>query len=486
MMGQSELRQDDEGRTDEGRARLLDAARALMLRGEEKFSIAAVCAEAGVDRTEFRNHFPGRGALMAALTQQAPEPKQDLATAIESAPVTQPEIPTPAAPAPSEPAQADAWLERRLRVFERALNALEARAETREREQARTIALLEEKLSSMGGAPMPRREAAPVKEAAAPVITSTTVPVQQAPVTPEVEKTLAPELVLPEAPPAPAVSREEMAEVLQNARDKARAAAAIVPEEKKKPDNRRLRWLAIGGLSLVALFLCIGLTLGNTASATQNEAMGTGTTYRKVAADDLHRTIALADAGDARAQAKLAMAYVRGEGVDNDAIAAARWSASAARAGQPVAQYLMGALYAHGDGVTADPARAFRYFTLSAAQGNLKAMHNLAIAYAQGTGTAKDEAKAAEWFTLAAERGYVDSAFDLAVLYERGLGVKQDLGVAFKWYAVAGLAGDEPSKARAAFLHGQMKPADAQRAAEAAQEFAPLPSLAAANELPKL
>jgi AcrR family transcriptional regulator len=43
MMGQSELRQDYEGRT-----RLLEAARALMLRGEEKFSVAAVCAEAGV------------------------------------------------------------------------------------------------------------------------------------------------------------------------------------------------------------------------------------------------------------------------------------------------------------------------------------------------------------------------------------------------------------------------------------------------------
>ncbi|HEU0095629.1 MAG TPA: TetR family transcriptional regulator, partial [Rhizomicrobium sp.] len=75
-MGQSELRQDDEGRV-----RLLDAARALMLRGEEKFSVAAVCAEAGVTRDEFRNRFSGRAALMEALAYQAPEPKQDLAAA---------------------------------------------------------------------------------------------------------------------------------------------------------------------------------------------------------------------------------------------------------------------------------------------------------------------------------------------------------------------------------------------------------------------
>jgi TPR repeat protein len=485
MMGQSELRQNDEGRADAGRARLLDAARALMLRGEEKFSVAAVCAEAGVDRAEFRNHFSGRAALVAALAHQAPEPKQDLASAIENAPAAQLEIPAPAAA--SEPPQADAWLERRLRVFERALNALETRAETREREQARTIALLEEKLLSLGATPPPRREAAPepVKKPAAPITVPDLAPVEQHPTTPEAEKKPAPDLMMPEAPQAPAISKEEMAEVLQNARDKARAAA-IVPEEKQKPDNRRLRWLAIGGLSVVALFLCIGLTLGNTAGAMQGETMGHGTTHRQVAAQGLNRTIALADAGDVRAQAKLALAYVRGDGVGNDAIAAARWSASAARAGQPVAQYLMGALYANGDGVKADPARAFRYFTLAAAQGNLKAMHNLAIAYAQGTGTAKDEAKAVEWFTLAAERGYVDSAFDLAVLYERGLGVKQDLGAAFKWYAVAGLAGDEPSKARIAFLRGQMKPADAQRAAEAAREFAPLPALAAANDVSNL
>src|SRR5581483_10750990 len=41
----------------------------------------------------------------------------------------------------------DAWLERRLRVFERALSALEAKSATKEREQARIIAELEEKLA---------------------------------------------------------------------------------------------------------------------------------------------------------------------------------------------------------------------------------------------------------------------------------------------------------------------------------------------------
>jgi localization factor PodJL len=88
-----------------------------------------------------------------------------------------------------------------------------------------------------------------------------------------------------------------------------------------------------------------------------------------------------------------------------------------------------------------------------------------------------------EWFTRAAERGYVDSAYDLAVLYERGIGVRQDLKQSLKWYSVAALAGDAPSKERAQFLRGQIKPADAKLADAAAMAFAPLPALAEANNL---
>jgi localization factor PodJL len=281
--------------------------------------------------------------------------------------------------------------------------------------------------------------------------------------------------------PVAAISKEEMADVLQNAREAARAAAAVIAEAPAPDKTIRARWLAIGALALVALFLCIGLTLGNTAGASQLQ--GNGISKRQVANAELARTIALADYGDARAQARLALAYLRGQGVDSDPSAALRWSAAAAKAGEPVAQYLLGALYQQGDKFKADPALAFAWFASAAAKGNLKAMHNLAIAYAQGLGTDKDEAKAAEWFTRAAERGYVDSQFDLAVLYERGTGVKEDLRQALKWYAIAGLAGDAPSKERAEVLRGQLKAADVKLAANAALSFSPLPALGDANSL---
>ncbi|HWA69542.1 MAG TPA: tetratricopeptide repeat protein [Rhizomicrobium sp.] len=416
------------------RSKLLTAARARLASGDAKFSIAALCAETGVTRAEFRAHFTGKAALMAALVapvapQEGPDSKAD---------VSQPGVTAP-----------DAWLERRLRVFERALTVLEAKTDAAARAQSQAITRLEERLAV-------QPEAYPVTEetpqAPAPAGEA------EAPPRPAAD-------LLPAEPVIIAtVSRAEMTEVLQAARGK--AVAASEPEIDR---NLRLRWLTIGALSLVALLFCVGLTLGDTAGAT---VQGQGATRRHVAADGLARTMALADFGDARAQAQLALAYLRG----GDAASAARWSAAAAESGQPVAQYLLASL-------TPDKARAFALLRAAAAQGNLKAMHNLAITYAQGQGTARDEARAAEWFARAAERGYVDSAFDLAVLYERGLGVPQDLCQALKWYAIAALAGDASSKARAEFLRGQLSPLQARRAMDAAQVFAPLPASDFANRL---
>ncbi len=448
---------------------LLETARAMVLRGDNKFSIAALCAEAGVERATFREHFSGKTALMAALMH-------DRSPADTAPPANGVATPTPKAETTVEPAVStpDAWLERRLRVFERALNALEAKAEATAQSHARAIAGLEERLMHLP-------QALAEKRSSPRDIVAETAPVAEAP-EPEPEpqeKKPPPELLAIAHAPVAAISKEEMADVLHSAREAARAAAAVIAEKREPDTSLRARWLAIGALALVAMFLCIGLTLGEGAS----QAQGSGISRRQAAPHGLARTMALADFGDPKAQARLAFAYLRGQGVDSDPAAALRWSAAAAKAGEPVAQYLLGALYARGDKFKPDPALAFRWFASAAAKGNLKAMHNLAIAYAHGQGTRTDEARAAEWFTRAAERGYVDSQFDLAVLYERGTGVKQDLRQALKWYAIAGLAGDAPSQERAEVLRGQLKAADVTLASNAALSFAPLPALGEANRL---
>lgn len=521
-MGQSEIQTSDDARH-----RLIETARDLVLRGDNNFSVGALCDEAGVDRLEFRAYFSSKTALMAAVMQDQALPPMAAMPAVQPAPESQ--IPkTEQEPSVSTP---DAWLERRLRVFERALTALEARAETAQRDQARAIALLEERLAAMGGepaerrrdprpvvlepvAPMPLPQAAPAEaveaapEAEAGIEVETEVETEAATsVAPETETETETETEAEMGAPEPAeepkpagevlargprpvvtASRQEMADVLQSVRDRARAAhATSAQEQKPQQNNKRIRWLAIAAASLVALFVGIGFTLGNSAHATQNDRVaqmqGAGISHRHAAQGALAQTIASADFGDAKAEARLALAYLRGQGVARDAGAALRWSHAAADAGEPVAQYLMGALYQQGEVVKADPARAFAWFAAAAAKGNLKAMHNLAIAYAEGQGTKKDEAKAAEWFMAAAGRGYVDSAFDLGVMYERGTGVPQDPRQALKWYGIAAQAGDQASKTRAEFLKSQMTAADAKFAADAAQSFVRLPALASANTL---
>src|SRR3954469_14753684 len=156
--------------TDE-RSRLLEAARGLVLRGEPKFSISALCAEAGLTRTAFRAHFTGKTQLMAALMAEAQSPvsKPVPAAAAIQAPEPEPDRPvdsTPKAASELSVPTPDAWLERRLRVFERALTALEAKAEAANREQARVIADLEQKLAHLAPVQERRLDRRPV---AAPV-----------------------------------------------------------------------------------------------------------------------------------------------------------------------------------------------------------------------------------------------------------------------------------------------------------------------------
>lgn len=473
-------------REDEGRTRLLQAARAMVLRGDEFFSINALCEEAGVDRAVFRAHFSSRISLVAALMRDQ---------TVSRAPA--PSVPkAESGPSVSAP---DEWLERRLRVFERALNTLEAKSDTAAREQARAIAELQERL---GTQPEPIPEILPEPESkpeaeAEPDLASLLEKAVAA-LEPELPFHLPP-AATPVSEISPIFSQGPAADAPQAVAEPApQSMADVLPfmrKEKPLPEpdmaveardriGMRMRWLAAGALALVAAFVGAGLFLGRDVVGTSAKAEESdGVARRHVAATPLNKNKALADAGDARAQARLALAYLRGQGSAGDANAALLWTISSARAGNPFAQYLLGALYQQGEYVKADPALAFAWFSRAAEQGNLKGMHNLAIAYAQGLGTEKDEAKAAEWFTRAAEHGYVDSAFDLAVLYERGAGVPQDLKQALKWYGIAALAGDQPSKERADFLRGQMKAADVKLATNAAMGFSPLPAAVDANSL---
>ena len=195
----------------------------------------------------------------------------------------------------------------------------------------------------------------------------------------------------------------------------------------------------------------------------------------------VYRMSALASTGNANAELLLGLHALDGGG--DDAKAAQLFQQSAAQ-GNAIAQYWLGTLYERGRGVKADPVAAWRWYSMSAKKGNVKAMYNLAVAEARGKGTKANTAQAAHWFWVSAMQGYVDAQYNLAVLYERGQGVPQSLINAYKWYAIAAAAGDKDSKASIDALKTQLTPAELGAGQSAATAYKSNPSDAAANTPP--
>ena len=362
-----------------------------------------------------------------------------------------------------EAAVMDEWLERRLSIFERALAQLEDRQEKGEREPARRLALLEERIGAFekraGSAASPElhRE----KEQEEPVAVSQS----------EAGQLSAQDL----AQGGPL--QKQIGDALPHAHHVAQSAAGsgFLPPKKPKSARRWIAWAIVG---------CGAMTMTALALATvAGASVPVGAVSHRQEASAFGRVIALADSGDPRDQTVLALAYLRGDPLTADHRAAERWALAAAEQGDPIAQYLVGAFYQAGDGTTADMGRAFRWFEASALRGNLKAMHNIAIAYAEGQGAEKNPERAAAWFNRAAEQGYTDSQFDLAILYERGDGVKQDPERALKWYLIAAHAGDKEAEARATQLEQAMTASEVADAESQAAQFVPVAHDLIANSL---
>jgi AcrR family transcriptional regulator len=100
--------------------RLTLAGRTLLARGDTKFTVARLCAEARVSVEEFRLTFGNKSALIKALLK-TPETEAE------------------------RPLIADIWLERRLRNFELSLRLFEERLKEANRNHALAVARLEEK-----------------------------------------------------------------------------------------------------------------------------------------------------------------------------------------------------------------------------------------------------------------------------------------------------------------------------------------------------
>ncbi len=70
---------------------------------------------------------------------------------------------------------------------------------------------------------------------------------------------------------------------------------------------------------------------------------------------------------------------------------------------------LAGALY-RGEGITRDPAAAFAWFHRAAEQGEVSAQRALAVLYYNGEGTVQHLVEALKWALIAAAQGDADAA----------------------------------------------------------------------------
>ena len=264
-------------------------------------------------------------------------------------------------------------------------------------------------------------------------------------------------------------------DVMRTLLNKVRAAASMVAEVESAQRSLRLerqKMMIFGAAAVLVFVLAIGVVsryqFSHVAQKTaQNSrpadkavhAAPPVTIINATGADDLSgerfKSITRQAArGDARSQSRLALAYLRGDGVSADPAAAIGWSRMAAAQGEPSAQFILATLYASG--VKPDPQLALRWLAAAASRGNMKAMHNLALAYLNGIGVPRNTAAALTWFGKAASSGYRDSAFDLAVLYERGESVPQNPQLAIRWYTAAASEGDREAAQRIELLKTQL------------------------------
>ncbi len=80
-----------------------------------------------------------------------------------------------------------------------------------------------------------------------------------------------------------------------------------------------------------------------------------------------------------------------------------------AEAGDPDAAEQLAMAYLNGDGVDEDPEKAYYWFVKAAENGSDQAMFNVGLFTAKGYGTKRDFAKAAEWMEKASEAGDDDA-----------------------------------------------------------------------------
>ena len=163
----------------------------------------------------------------------------------------------------------------------------------------------------------------------------------------------------------------------------------------------------------------------------------------------------LAERGHARAQYRLGLMYLLGNGVPKDLAEAVKWYRKAAEQGHARAAFMLGLMYGSGRSVPKDLAEAVKWYRKAAEQGDPLSQNRLGGIYARGEGVPQDDAEAVKWYRKAAEQGNAEAQAWLGYMYATGRGVpKDDLG-AEKWYRLAAEQGHVEAQVRLSALEAK-------------------------------
>jgi Sel1 repeat-containing protein len=103
--------------------------------------------------------------------------------------------------------------------------------------------------------------------------------------------------------------------------------------------------------------------------------------------------------------------------------------------GDADAEYKLGVLYMKGEGGPQVDTEAAEWFGKAAEQGHVDAQ--LALMYSVGLGIQDDLTKAVKWYWEAAEQGEAEAQITFAMMYYNGLGVPQSEVFAYQWAKIS-------------------------------------------------
>ncbi|MEJ2374554.1 MAG: tetratricopeptide repeat protein [Pseudolabrys sp.] len=210
----------------------------------------------------------------------------------------------------------------------------------------------------------------------------------------------------------------------------------------RKHDAMMLRAILAASLLLMTI-------VGAVAAGTYKDALAAYNNRDYATALPLFRS--LARAGDARAQYKLGVMYLMGQGVKRNEAEALKWLRKSneekkafeaynrgdyatalrlyrplANRGEPTAQYVMGLMYANDQGVPQSYAAAMNWHKKVAEEGEALGQFSVGVMYLKGLGVRKNYAEAAKWFQKAADQGNAKAQYNLGSMYVKGEGVGQN------------------------------------------------------------